>query len=205
MTDARHLTIEEMEAGLDSIRQSPADEGILEMIVRRPEVDGREVLTEGELDLEEGLVGDSWRLRSSRRMPDGSPHPDMQLNLMNARVVALLAQTRERWQLAGDQLFVDLDLSEGNVPAGTRLAIGSAIIEITAQPHTGCVKFKARFGQDALRFVSTPVGQALHLRGVNARVVQPGTIRVGDRIRKLSASSPASEPQPASKVAVARL
>jgi MOSC domain-containing protein YiiM len=175
----------ELEAGLETIAQSPKDRGVVEMIVRRPQVGVREVLTEGQLDLVEGLVGDSWKARTSRRTPDGSPHPDMQLNLMNARVVALVSQDKQRWPLAGDQLFVDFDLSEANVPAGTKLAIGSAVIEVTAQPHTGCSKFIERFGLDAMKFVNADERRDLHLRGINARVVQPGSLRVGDTISKL--------------------
>jgi hypothetical protein len=123
----RHLTTEELETGLEEIRRSPADEGRLELIVRRPQIDAREVLDEGVLDLEEGLVGDTWRIRGSSRTDDGSSHPDMQLNIMNARAIALVAQEKERWQLAGDQLFIDLDLSEANLTPGTRLALGSAV------------------------------------------------------------------------------
>jgi hypothetical protein len=182
---ARQLTTEELEAGLDIIRQSPADEGVLELIVRRPQIGVREVLREGALDPVVGLVGDTWHMRTSRRTPDGSPHPDMQLNVMNARVVALVAQDKDRWPLAGDQLFVDLDLSEANLPAGTRLSLGSAVIEVTSQPHTGCGKFVERFGVDAMTFVNAAKHSALHLRGINARVVQPGTIRVGDVAKKL--------------------
>ncbi|HYN83879.1 MAG TPA: hypothetical protein VER32_01415 [Pyrinomonadaceae bacterium] len=184
----RHLTTEELEAGLDEIRLSPKDEGVLELIVRRPRVDEREVLEEAELDLTEGLVGDSWRERPSSRTPDGSPHPEMQLNIMNARAVALVAQGRERWPLAGDQLYLDLDLSEENLPAGTRLEIGTAVIEVTAQPHTGCKKFVSRFGPDAMKFVNSPAGKRLHLRGINAKVVRPGRIRVGQVARKVSVS-----------------
>lgn len=181
----RLLTRDELDAGLDEIRRSPKDRGVLEMIVRRPQVEVREVLEEGELDPVEGLVGDTWRTRSSRRTPDGSPHPDMQLNIMNTRAIALVAQGKDRWPLAGDQLFIDLDLSAENLPPGTRLALGSAVIEITPQPHTGCKKFVARFGLDAMTWVNSPVGGELHLRGVNARVVRPGVIRVGDVATKL--------------------
>jgi hypothetical protein len=181
----RHLTTRELEAGLDEIARSPKHEGALEMIVRRPQEGEREILQEGQLDLADGLVGDSWKIRSSKRTADGTPHPDMQLNLMNSRVVALLSQDKSRWHLAGDQLYVDLDLSEGNVPAGTQLAIGSAVIEVTREPHTGCSKFVERFGIDAMTFVNASQRQPLHLRGINARVVRPGTIRVGDVARKL--------------------
>ena len=181
----KHLTTSELEAGLDAIARSPKDAGALEMIVRRPQVGEREILDEGQLDPVEGLVGDTWKIRSSKRTADGSPHPEMQLNLMNSRVVALLAQDRDRWHLAGDQLYVDLDLSEDNVPAGTQLAIGSAVIEVTSQPHTGCSKFVERFGLDAMKFVNAPERKDLHLRGINARVVRPGAIRVGDLARKL--------------------
>ncbi len=185
MSTVIYLTTEQLEAGLDRVRQAPKDGGRLEMIVRRPRVDGREVLEEGELDLEMGLVGDNWLERGSSRTANGSAHPDMQLNVINARLLDLVAQDKARWQLAGDQLIVDFDLSEENIPPGTQLAIGSAVIEVTAQPHTGCQKFVARFGREAMLFVNSPVGKQLHLRGINARVVQPGTIRRGDTVRKV--------------------
>jgi hypothetical protein len=184
VTVVRHLTMEELEAGLDMIRQSPKDEGVLDLIVRRLAINQREVLEEGELHLEEGLVGDNWPTRGSSSTADGSAHPDMQLNIMNSRVIALVAQDKDRWQLAGDQLFLNMDLSAENLPAGTQLAIGSAVVEITPQPHTGCKKFVERFGLDAMKFVNSPVGKQLHLRGVNAKVVQPGMIRVGNVVRK---------------------
>jgi hypothetical protein len=188
MASVRHLTMDELEAGMEHIRQSPLDLGVLELLVRRPRIEAREVLDTAELDPVEGLVGDTWRTRGSTRTSDGSAHPDMQLNIMNARVIALLAQARERWPLAGDQLYVDMDLSSDNLPPGTRLAIGSALIEVTAQPHTGCHKFRARFGENALQFVNSPLGKLLHLRGINAKVVQAGVIRVGDPLRKTQGS-----------------
>jgi len=180
-----HLTTSQLQVGLAMIRRAPRDNGVLEMIVRRPAVRAREVIDEGELDVAEGLVGDNWRQRSSNRTPDGSPHPDMQLNVISSRVAALVAQVKERWQLAGDQLYVDLDLSAANLPPGTQLVIGSAVIEVTNQPHTGCAKFVERFGVDAMKFVNSPLGRELNLRGINARVVKPGRIRVGDRLVKL--------------------
>jgi len=179
------VTLEELEAGLDEIRGAPKEEGRLKLIVRRPRIEEREVLEEAELDLVQGLVGDNWRTRGSSRTPDGSSHPDMQLNIMNARVIALVARQPDRWQLAGDQLFIDLDLSAANLPPGTRLALGSAVIQVTDQPHTGCKKFVERFGADALKFVNSPLGRELHLRGINARVAQPGVIRTGDLARKM--------------------
>jgi hypothetical protein len=185
MAEIKHLTTAELTAGLDEIRRSPADNGMLAMIVRRPRTGEREVLPEGELDLTEGLVGDNWSTRGSSLTPDGSAHPDMQLNIMNARVIALLAQDKERWPLAGDQLFIDLDLSADNLPPGTRLTVGSAVIEVTPPPHTGCQKFVTRFGQEAMKFVNSPLGRQLNLRGINARVVQPGLIRVGDTVKKI--------------------
>jgi hypothetical protein len=184
--EIRYLTREELEAGVGDIRRAPKDEGVLHMIVRRPNVDERELLDEAQLSVDEGVVGDTWRLRSSSRMPDGGPHPDMQLNIIGTRAIGLIAQDRARWALAGDQLFVDLDLTGENLPAWTKLQIGSAIIEVTDQPHTGCGKFVSRFGVDAMKFVNSPLGRSLNLRGINARVVQPGTIRVGDVVKKLS-------------------
>ena len=181
----KHLTTEELEAGLDEIRRSPKDEGVLRLIVRRPRENEREVLTEGELDLAEGLRGDNWRTRGSSSTEDGRAHPEKQLNIMNSRSAALIAREIERWPLAGDQLYMDLDLSAENLPPGTRLQIGSAVVEITPPPHNGCKKFVARFGLDAMKFVNSPVGKQLHLRGVNAKVVRPGAIRTGDRIYKI--------------------
>ena len=189
MDGARYLTLAELEHGLDRIRASPRDGGELALIVRRPAIGERETVAEGELDPTEGLVGDNWRVRGSSATKDRSAHPEMQLNIMNARVAALVAQDPARWSLAGDQLYVDLDLSEANLPAGSRLAIGGALVEITAQPHLGCTKFVSRFGADAMRFVNSPVGRALHLRGVNAKVVRGGTIRRGDRIWKQAADA----------------
>jgi hypothetical protein len=185
-TMPRHMSLEELEAALPAALQSPKDEGTLDLIVRRPAVGRRDVLDTAELDLATGLVGDTWNIRSSSRTPDGSAHPEMQINVMNSRVIAMIAgESKSRWGLAGDQLYVDLDISEANLPPGTQLAIGSAVIEVTAQPHTGCGKFLRRFGVDATKFVNSARGRALHLRGINARVVVPGRIQTGDRVKKL--------------------
>lgn len=183
--EIKHLTTAELEAGLDEVRRAPKDEGVLELIVRRPAEDEREVLEEGLLDLSVGLVGDTWKDRPSTRTADNSAHPDMQLNVMNVRATQLVAQDRARWSLAGDQLYLDFDISEANTPAGTRLAIGDAVIEVTNQPHLGCKKFVARFGMEAMEFVNSEVGKSLKLRGINAKVVTPGVIRRGDKVRKV--------------------
>jgi MOSC domain-containing protein YiiM len=165
---------------LDHVRAAPTDDGTLELIARRPAVDEREVLEEGALDLEQGLVGDQWSVRGKH------PNPKSQLTLMSARAAALVAGDRERWALAGDQLYVDLDLSPGNLPPGTRLAIGAAVVEVTDAPHLGCDKFSQRFGPEARELVNSPEGVALNLRGINTRVVQAGAIRRGDAVRKLA-------------------
>ncbi|MCH7843899.1 MAG: MOSC domain-containing protein, partial [Chloroflexi bacterium] len=172
--EIEHLTLADLEAGLDHVRDSPKEQGVLELIVSRPEEDAREVMTLADLDIELGLVGDTWRDRPSARSADGKAHPDMQITIMNSRVAALVAQDKDRWQLSGDQLFTDLDLSKANVPPGTRISVGSAILEATDQPHTGCKKFSARFGIDALKLISSPIGKELQLRGINAKVVRSG-------------------------------
>jgi hypothetical protein len=180
-----HRNLQELQAALELIRQSPRNDGVVELIARRPRVGEREVLQEAELDLVEGLVGDNWKARGSSGTPNGAANPGMQLNIMNSRVTALVAIDRRRWSLAGDQLYLDLDLSAENLPPGTRLSLGSAVIEVTDLPHTGCKKFVSRFGVDAMKFVNSPVGRQLNLRGINARVAMPGRIRGGDVVRKV--------------------
>ena len=180
-----HLSMAKLEAGLAEILQAASNRGILKLIVQRPETDLRKTLDVGELDLVEGLVGDNWLCRGNKRTVDGKADPEMQLNIMNSRVAALVAQRPDRWSLAGDQLYVDMDLSAQNVPAGTHLSIGTAIIEVTPAPHTGCKKFAARFGKEAMMFVNSSRGKQLCLRGINAKVVQPGTIKTGDLMEKL--------------------
>jgi len=176
----------ELEASMAHIRQSPKDNGVLRMIVRRPRENEREVVERGELDLSQGLIGDNWKRRGSKHTPDGSANIHAQLTVMNSRTIELLAQAEERWSLAGDQLYIDMDLSDNNLPPGTRLAIGSAVIEVSAVPHTGCKKFSSRFGVDAMKFVNSEEGKRLHLRGINARVVRGGVICVGDVVEKVN-------------------
>ena len=185
METLTHLSMTELEAGLENIRQSPSDSGVLKMIVRRPNVDEREIVNEAELDLEVGLIGDTWKMRGSKATPDGSANIHAQITVTNARAIALLAQDESRWALAGDQLYVDFDLSVDNLPPGTRIAIGSAILEVSVVPHTGCAKFSQRFGVEALKFVNSPEGKQLHLRGINTQVIQAGTIHVGDVVKKV--------------------
>lgn len=188
-TPPRHLTMDDLQSGLGAVRASPADDGVLEMIVRRPSVDARELVNEGRLDREQGLVGDGWRARALADDPKVDPDASTQLTLMNARVIQLIAQDRERWCLAGDQLYVDLDLSSDNLPPGTLLRVGGAVIQVSAEPHTGCRKFVSRYGLDAMKFVNSEVGRRLNLRGLNARVIEDGVVRVGDRIRKCVSSA----------------
>ena len=175
------LTTAQLESALPHLRATPRHAGTLEMIVRRPAEDGREELLEAELSLSEGLVGDNW----SR----GRANPLCQLTLMNARAAQLVGQSRDRWALAGDQLYVEFDLSEAHLPAGTRIAIGdAAVVEVTPEPHTGCEKFISRYGLDAMKFVNSIEGRSLNLRGINTRVVRPGTIRSGDPVVRVGGS-----------------
>ena len=175
-----HLSRERLEAGLDHVRQSPPDHGRLMLIVRRPEVGQRDLLEEAVLDQVTGLVGDNWLTRGSSSTPDGSAHPDKQVTVINARLAELVAGGTERMALAGDQLYVDLDLSVDNLPPGSLLVVGQAMLRVSEAPHTGCAKFIERFGTEAIRFVNSRIGRRLRLRGMNARIVVPGTIRLGD-------------------------
>jgi MOSC domain-containing protein YiiM len=192
----RRATLAVVHEGLSAVRTAPADAGTVELIVRRPAPGEREELVAGLLTVDDGLVGDSWRARGSRHTPDGSAEPNRQLTLMGARAIALFAgEDRARWSLAGDQLFVDLDISEDNLPAGTVLRLGAdAAIQVAAEPHTGCAKFLTRYGRDASRLVNSAEGRRLRLRGLNARVVTPGEVRVGDPVsvvRQPAGPSPA--------------
>ncbi len=186
-----YRSTQELENGLEEIRRSPKEEGILKLIVRRPQTEQREILDSAELTDTDGVVGDNWKTRGSSKTADGSAFVEVQITMINARAIDLIAAQKERWALAGDQLFVDFDLSHENLPAGTRLSVGSAIVEITEPPHLGCKKFSARFGREAMAFVNSDEGKSLRLRGLHARVVEPGSIKVGDRLRKLRVSTPA--------------
>jgi hypothetical protein len=170
--------LNELEADLDRIRSAPADAGTVELIVRRPAEEQRELLDAAELALDGGLIGDRWL--------DGDRDPEDQLTLMNARAAALVSGSSDHadWAQAGDQLYVDFDLSHANLQPGTLLEIGDAVVEVTEPPHLGCGKFARRFGVDALKFVNSDDGRALRLRGIHTRVVEPGTVRRGDRIAK---------------------
>ena len=173
-----------LETHLTDVRGAPHDAGTIHLIARRLAPEQREVVETAELDLVVGLVGDRWSTKPSKKTPDGSPHPEKQLTLMSIHAIRALSPDPVTWPLAGDQLYVDLDLSPANLPAGTRLRIGSATIEITATPHTGCAAFTERFGSDATKWVNSPAGRELNLRGVNARVVVAGAIKRGDLITK---------------------
>lgn len=181
MSAAIHRTTAQLEDCLSNIVSAPADRGIVEMIVRRPGEERREVVEKARLDPDLGLVGDDWINRVDE---NGEPHHAAQLTLMNSRAVDAFARSRERWPLAGDQLYVDLDLSVANMPAGTMLRVGEAAVRISETPHTGCAKFASRFGSDALRFANVGEGRELRLRGVNASIVSGGTVRTGDTVTK---------------------
>ncbi|GIK56371.1 MAG: MOSC domain-containing protein [Chloroflexi bacterium] len=182
----KHLNMAELEAGLAQVQESPADGGVVQMIVARPADGERRVLAQGELTVANGLEGDNWRARGSKRTADGSAHPEMQLTLMNGRFLNLAANDdRERWPLAGDQFIVDMDLSVENLPVGQQLQLGTAVVEVTAVPHTGCAKFTDRFGMDAVKFANSDVGRALRLRGLYVKVVEPGVVQTGDAVLKV--------------------
>lgn len=178
-----HLSAEDLDAGLDGVRQAPRQGGVVQMIVRRPAIGEREVAQEAFLDTVEGLIGDTWRVRGSRSTSDGAADLNDQVTVTSWRAMSLVAGSPERCPLAGDQLYVDLDLGYENLPEGTLLSLGSAVLEVSSKPHSGCAKFRQRFGPAALRFVNLGPGGELRLRGINTRVIQSGLVRVGDEIR----------------------
>jgi MOSC domain-containing protein len=178
------VTLEQLDAALDEIRSAPRETGTIELIAVRPTSGERRLLDDAVLDVTQGLVGDNWTVRKARTA-DGKPDPDTQITLMSIRALRAITSDRDEWPKAGDQLYVDFDVSAANLPVGTRLGAGTAELVITDKPHTGCVKFSARFGSVALRWVNTPVGRELNLRGIYARVVTSGTLRRGDAIKKL--------------------
>ena len=183
--EALHLNKTALEAGLPYVQQSPHDKGLVQQIVIRPTMGERALMTEAELNVEFGLVGDRWYATCKSRLTDGRPNPEAQISLMNVRLLHLIARTKERWPLAGDNLLVDFDLSTQNLQPGHRLTIGSTVLEITQKLHTGCAKFVERFGKDAATFVNAKATRSLRLRGIYAKVIQSGTIKVGDVIKKL--------------------
>ncbi len=184
-TRTTHRTIKQLQDAMPDISVSPATGGTVEMISRRPKIGERELLDTCELDQDQGLIGDNWIERGSSTTPDGSSNPDAQITIINSRIIDAIAGSKSRWQLAGDQLVIDIDLSHDNLPPGTRLSIGSAVVELTAEPHTGCAKFMSRFGNDALRFVSGKEAMRQRRRGANAKIIKPGTISVGDVATKV--------------------
>ncbi len=171
------VSVEDLEAGWRKTEKSPQDLGAVEMIVRRPKPEEREEMESATFTAEAGLAGDDWLRRSA--------NPDAQITMMNSRLIHLLAGDKSRWALSGDQLFVDLDISQDNLPAGARLRIGEVVMEVSPLPHTGCTKFARRFGGAARKWVMTDEGQQARRRGVYTKVIVDGEIRVGDRIQKL--------------------
>jgi MOSC domain-containing protein YiiM len=188
MSHALHLTETEILDGLTEVRRSPQDKGLLEAIVIRPGSEERLSLQRCRLSPEGGTEGDAWARGCWLKLPDGRPHPDVQICIMNSRMIDLVAGNRDRWELAGDNLIVDLDLSRENLGAGQLLSIGECVIEITEQSHNGCSKFSQRFGPSALKVVNSPTGKELRLRGIYAKVIKAGDIHVGDLITKLRPS-----------------
>ena len=183
--EARHRSTVELEAALPQLREAPAGAGTIRLIVRRPAENAREVLDEARINDAGVSEGDTWHQRGTSLSADGGPHPNKQITIMNSRAAEAVIGPIERWPLAGDQIYADLDIGHEALPAGTQLSVGDAVVEVAVEPHTGCAKFAARFGREALRFVNTGEGSKLRLRGVNCRVIQPGRVRVGDSVTRL--------------------
>ena len=178
----RHLTPDELEAGLPRVLESPSTDGVLKLITLRPAIGERLLVETAALTHADGVAGDNWLPRGSRQTEDGSAEIDRQITVMNIRIAELVAGTPDRAPLAGDQLYVDFDLSVDNLPVGAHLKIGSAVLRVSEAPHLGCAKFVERFGAEAMRFVNSREGRQLRLRGLNAQVITPGEVTLGDTV-----------------------
>lgn len=176
----RYVTTAELENNLHYILSSPKDAGRVESIIVRRRKNERELRKEVFLSLEKGVEGDRWFDLSK-----GEPDPRRQLTIINSRLIKLLAQSEDRLCLAGDNLITDFDLSVSNLPVGQRLTIGNVIIEISDVPHTGCLKFAERYGNDSVEFINAPERSNLRLRGVYAKFLNSGLIYLGDSINKI--------------------
>jgi MOSC domain-containing protein YiiM len=174
----RHLSLDALEDGLAALPPPPRDRGRVTLIVRRRADGVRETPARVELTRERGVPGDRWQ----RLQPDA---PQMQLAVMQQDLAELIANGQPL-SLFGDNLFVDLDLSAANLPFGSQIRVGSAIVEMTPEPHDGCHKFAGRFGNDALRFVATKATRAENRRGVYWTTIEAGEVAVGDELRVLS-------------------
>lgn len=181
----KHKTLNYLLDGLTHIKKSPKTKGDLQLIVRRPDVDQRELLKSAEINTDEGLIGDDWKARNKLKAHLRLNNGYDQITIMNSRVIERIAGSPEHWPPAGDQLYVDFDLSRNNLPPGTQLKLGSVILEVSKKDHTGCKKFIQRFGRDAFNFVNSAEGKQLCLRGINTRVIRSGSVKLGDSICKL--------------------
>ncbi|MEM6942438.1 MAG: MOSC domain-containing protein [Pseudomonadota bacterium] len=181
-----HRTRAELEAALPLILAAPKDGGRLDMIVSRPAPGERTLPQRARLTAEGGVEGDHWAKGCWLSLDDGTPHPDVQICLMMSRMIRAIAGEEAHWPPAGDNLFIDMDLTPANTPPGTRLALGSVEMVVTPEPHNGCEAFIERFGREACVFVNTGPGKTHRLRGIYCRVTKDGDISVGDSLRKIA-------------------
>lgn len=181
----KFVTQPEIDQRLSSVLDSPKDQGTVEMIVVRPFKNQRKTLIHVLFSPEAGVTGDNWKTQCWKKLNDGQSDPDVQVAIMNARMIDMLTDDKAHWPLAGDQLFVDFDLSVTNLSPGDQLQIGDAVLQITAEPHRGCSKFKQRFGELAMHCVNSAQGDAHRLRGIYAKIISAGNVSVGDVIHKI--------------------
>ena len=184
-----HVSFAECEQALDHINRAPLDEAEIDCLCARPDFGTRAFPDKLILTVDHGILGERWTHSPWLTLPNGDPDPRIQVSILSKRVMDLCWRDRERVIHPGDPFVVDMNLGEANMPVGTRLAIGTAIVEVSDKFNTACVKWRDRYGQDSLHWMNLARNRPYRLRGILCRIVQDGEVKLGDRLAKLPNSA----------------